>query len=337
MKIHTCQEVDVITRSEFEALAARVELLESRPSPEPDPEPPSLGVNTIWFDDFEAPEDVGWQSIRTPVPRMDNAPSRWQSYVATGADYFFEAGAGRNGSTAYKVAMDYPRVQLETGRMGIEFLEHTHIHIRTWAKLSDGFVWGTNQPVASLFWKWWRLHQSPWTRGNVCPYGVNGEWNTNFIIGHMDGPFLCHTAAYRTQPATSPSPQIVYKTRDVATRMPLGDYDPTTCAFTNTRWVQVDASYRLGDMDADNGSIDCWIDGVKQPTYTPIPVYGATAPITGTGLATNPRSHDGHPAGFNVFSFLDNYSNLTIQWDRQHYVYIDSIYIYDGIPNDLPR
>jgi hypothetical protein len=60
-------------------------------------------------------------------------------------------------------------------------------------------------------------------------------------------------------------------------------------------------------------------------------------PITGMGLVTNPIGHNGFPAGFNAFSFFDNYANLTINWKSQHYVYCDSITIFDGIPNDLPK
>jgi hypothetical protein len=99
--------------------------------------------------------------------------------------------------------------------------------------------------------------------------------------------------------------------------------------------VQFDVSYRLGDADGDNGSIDVWYDGVKQVGIAPNPVYGARLPITGDGLVTNPLSHGDYPPGFNMLSFMDNYSNLTVEWDRQHYVYVDSIYVYDGIPNDL--
>ena len=228
--------------------------------------------------------------------------------------------------------------QIEPGRLRTEFVESTHIHIRTWMKLSEGFVWGTNKQVSSLFWKFWRCHQSEWTRGKVIPFGTSGIANTNFIVGHCDGPFLCHSCCYREQSQVAGAKQVVYKHRSPQFQLPFGDWNPATREYTNTQWVQLDVSYRLGEPDKDNGAIDVWINRAKQAPFEAIvPAYGAVAPITGTGLVVNPRSHDGRAPGFNEFSFLDNYANLTIDWTRQHYMYVDSIHIYDGIPNDLPR
>lgn len=322
-------------------LAARIEALENAVPPIP---PPDLGVNTIFFDDFSAPEDAGWVAIPTAVVDRVNKPSRWDYYRCVNSDQYFQAGAGRDGGSAYVIDLAWPHAQVEIGSLGVQFPETLHLHLRTWVKLSEGFQYGSPDWVGSLFWKWYRLHQSPWTGGITPPQGVNGEDNTNYIVGTTTQAYFDHCCCWRTQElGSSGGPSVVYKNRPPNLddpnpwRIPFGDYDLATWRFWNCDWVQIDITHRLGDVDQDNGDLIIWINGVKMspPYNTQQGNYGGQPPVNDGKLCTNPRSHRGNPPGWNSFSFFDNHANMTLTWDKQHSFYCDSIYLFDGIPNDL--
>lgn len=313
-------------QADYAALSLRVDALEQS-GDEP---------NVLFFDDFEA--DVGWKAVRSAAPRTVDAPSRWESYTATLCDHEFIAGAGRNGSAGYRIKMDYPYDQVEIGRLTApEFPETTTVNMETWMKLSEGFVMGTSTPQPAQFWKMWRLHQSPWTRGNIPPHGINGENNTNFIVGSLNLDFLVHTCAWRdTSINSSNGPQVIYKHRERQNVIPFGTWDAATHRITNTDWVRVNVEYSLGDKDQDNGSIRVWFNGQRQSRFTvQFPAYGGSPPIVDQGLVVNPRSHYGNPPGFNRFSFIDNQACVTKNWTEQHYLYVDSIKLFDGTPKDL--
>lgn len=332
-------------------MQARIDALESRvvaleQTPPPPPPPVDLGVNTIFFDDFSAPEDANWEAATTVVPDWEKKPSRWDYYRCCNSRQYFQQGAGRNGSSAYVIDLALLPGQVEIGSLGVQFPEHLHAHLRTFVKLSEDFQYGSPAypPNSSLFWKWYRLHQSPWTRGLKPPQNVNGEDNTNYIVGTTTQAYFDHCCCWRTQEkGSSGGPNVIYKNRPANLvdpnpwRIPFGDYDPLTWRFTNCDWVQVDITHRLGDVDQDNGDLIIWINGKKitPPYNTQEGKFGGQPPINDGRLCTNPRSHRGNPPGWNSFSFFDNHANMTHSWTEQHSFYCDSIYLFDGIPNDL--
>jgi hypothetical protein len=311
-------------QNDYAVLDARMSALES-------------GPRRIWFDDFEA--DVGWKAVRTASTTIAGKPSRWRDYVATNADHEFVTGEGRNGSAAYRIKLDWPKTQVETGRLTVEFPETTKLHVRCWVRLSEGFVMGTTRLNYGNFWKFWRCHQSPWTRGAYPPYGTNGELNTNFIVGSLNVTHLAHACAWRSPTKSSvDGAHVIYKHREAPHVIPFGTMNPTTREITNTRWVQIDASYILGDTDQDNGYVRQWFDGAPSAPWTVVyPAYGAAPPLIPQRLVTNPRSHNGRPPGFNVFSFIDNNANVTLEWTRQHFIYVDAVELWSGTPRDLPQ
>lgn len=306
--------------------------------------PEDLGVNTIFFDDWT--DDIGWVSIPTGWSNI-NTPSKWDAYSAITVEQEVIAGAGRNGGPALRQKYTWPFGYRETGRLECEFPETTVAHIRMWMKFSDGFAFGKIGEGGGFLWKQWRIHQSPWTRGLTPPFGTNGEDNSGYIVNTMRGGAdqtsvaYGHTACWRSDSGVDSNSAngalCVYQFRELAHRIPWGTYDAFNCVVTDTDWVQCDVYYELGDVGADNGKIYQWFNGVAQPAaFTSIGAFfGGSLPTTGSGLVTDPRSHYGNPPGFNRFTLLDNYINLTLGWTQQHYVYIDSIGIYDGKPNDL--
>lgn len=352
MKVPAFTEVDVASQEALDATNARLAALEARVSELeytpiiPDTPPVTLGVNTIFFDDFNAPEDGAWTAIPTAVVDWDRKPSRWDYYRCVNSNQYFEPGAGRNGDSAYVIELNYPREQMEIGSLGVQFPETLHVHLRMWVKLSEGFQYGSPSWSGGLWWKWYRLHQSPWTRGRVPPQGTNGEDNTNFIVGTTTGAYFDHACCWRTQEKGSSSgPYCVYKNKpeNVDVNNPFlinfGEYDHETWQFWNCKWTQIDITHRLGDIDEDNGDLIIWVDGVKMapPFNTLIPKYGGRKPVNDSKLCTNPRAHYGNPPGWNSFSFFDNLKNMTLTWDKQHKFYCDAIYLFDGIPNDLDQ
>lgn len=329
----------------IDALEHRVSLLEEMPIVTPVPTHVNdLGVNTIFWDDFSAPEDASWTAIPTATVDWDHKPSRWDYYRCVNSNQYFEPGAGRNGDSAYVIELKYPARQIEIGSLGVQFDPQLHVHLRTWVKLSEGFQYGSPEWTGSLFWKWYRLHQSPWTGGRVPPQGTNGEDNTNYIVGTTTGPYFDHCCCWRTQElGSSNGPNVIYKNRvpDLITptqwMIPFGDWDAQDWRFWNCKWVQIDITHRLGDTDQDNGDLIIWINGrkVAPPFNTTEGKAGGRPPINAGKLCTNPRAHNGDLPGWNSFSFFDNEANMTLTWTEQHKFYCDSVYLFDGIPNDL--
>jgi hypothetical protein len=316
--------------------ARRRPTVEAAPQPEPD-----LGVGVLFSDDFT--EDIGWAPARVGVPDYLNVPSKWYYQQAGTMNHEIQVGYGRSNGAGYRVAMDWPKPSgiTETGRLACRFAESTSVHLRMWMKLSEGFRFFQPGETNNL-WKQFRFHQSPWVNGSLPPYGVNGEDNTGFVVRTLNGDGagilgMDHTASWRSDNGNSANGAITlyrYKTESAISGH-FGDQD-SQGVVTNTKWAQIDVSILLGDDDADNGILKVWFDGELKSVEQYISFFGGANPITGTGLVTNKRSHDGNPPGFNMFSFFDNYSNLTKGWTQQHYVYVDSVKIFDGTPNDLP-
>ncbi len=312
--------------------------------------PEDLGVNTIFFDDFS--DDVGWFPANSSNPNYINKPSKWTSYQQQSGQLQHEinTGFGKDGGPGYRhKLLGWPVTGFrETGRLTIGFPETLEVHIRFDMKFSEGF--GFFSYGGTAFQKTFRLWQSKWTGGASPPFGTSGQLESDYIVVDLGpsgvnqgtAPYsaFSHYASYRsTSEISTGNPAVIYYRRinDSSMHVPFGDLD-SNYVMTNTQWVQCDFYYRLGDTNQDNGEIRQWYNGVEMLINTRQPVLGGSAPITGTGLVTNPRSHWGNPPGFNTIMFLDNYAALTGTWTEQHYIYMDNVRIFSGgIPNDLPQ
>jgi hypothetical protein len=280
-------------------------------------------------------------------------PVGWDGVRASGNSVIsVESGMGINGSNALKLKWDpdqsQPNINLGKHLTGKKNIGYDELYIRYHVKLPDNFKAGQNGTYLP-YWKWGRLWQNTttfndgehnWTENREDSFYV--VWNFATGIPYTDvNATWCANSGEKLSLGSSGSERALidwFKTKSIpheqdgyfehvgqgAWRLSNTDRPGYLVNNKNQSWHTIEFHFKLASsVEAEDGVMELWFDGVKQRPYTRILSKAGAPEFVGLPTAV-------HGSGFNFFSFFDNMSGWNDDWGKQGvegFIYVNDVVV----------